>query len=131
MPAITVGASNKGPFMDKTPTENPSDMKRRSFLSRAGLVGAAALAATGAARSTRADDHHQHDEATGPLANATVSFGSWQTTPPFDRHPNVNNRTRNQHQLSPHEVTIRAGGSVNFIIAGFHQILVYGNGVQL
>ncbi|HEY7495439.1 MAG TPA: hypothetical protein VIH59_30570, partial [Candidatus Tectomicrobia bacterium] len=72
-------------------------------------------------------------------ANATVSFGAWQTEPPFDRTlptlspPSTqgpNDRTRNEHQLIPNEVKINAGGSVNFIISGFHQILVYGDGTQ-
>jgi plastocyanin len=71
-----------------------------------------------------------------PPANATISFGQWQTDPPFDRAvltplpPSTstqgpNDRTRNEHQLIPSEVTIQAGGAVNFIISGFHQILVY------
>jgi plastocyanin len=128
--------------MKQKPTETPDsaslkkqipvdNIKRREFFGKA-AIGSAAVAVTGMATSALAQsaEDHQHDQATGPLASATVSFGQWQTTPPFDRFPNVSNRTRNQHQLIPYEVTIRAGGSVNFIIAGFHQILVYGNGVQ-
>ncbi len=38
-----------------------------------------------------------------------------------------NDFTRNVHTLLPNEVTIKAGGSVNFIIAGFHQVLIYEN----
>src|SRR5687768_7954841 len=102
-------------------------MKRRAFFGKAG-IGSAAMAVAGMGTSARAQNapEHEHEAVTGPLASATVSFGQWQTTPPFDRFPNSNNRTRNQHLLIPEEVTIRAGGSVNFIIAGFHQILVYG-----
>jgi plastocyanin len=69
----------------------------------------------------------------GPLANATVSFGAWQTDPPFDRAlstPGPNDRTRNEHELLPKEVKIKAGGAVNFIISGFHQILVYDHGTR-
>lgn len=74
---------------------------------------------------------HQHAGVAGPLANATVSFGAWPTDPPFDRFfgaiaPNI----PNVHQLIPHEVKIKAGGSVNFIIAGFHLVLVYDDGTQ-
>ena len=132
----------KEPFMKQKSTEAsdpasskkqiPSDnMKRRAFFGKASL-GSAALAVTGMGTSALAHSHedHQHAEATGPLASATVSFGQWQTTPPFDRFPNSNNRLRNQHQVIPYEVTIRAGGSVNFIIAGFHHIVVYGNGTR-
>lgn len=73
---------------------------------------------------------HQHDPISGPLASATVSFGQWQTDPPLDRFPNVSDRTRNVHLLTPNEVTIKAGGSVNFIIAGFHQVVIYDDGTQ-
>jgi plastocyanin len=65
-------------------------------------------------------------------ANATVSFGSWQTDPPLDRFPpnDPTPRLRNQHELIPHAVTVTAGGSVNFIIGGFHQPIVYGDMTQ-
>jgi hypothetical protein len=66
----------------------------------------------------------------GPLANASVSFGQWQTDPPLDRFPASSPRDRNEHQLIPHEVTIKAGGAVNFIIGGFHQPTVYDAGTQ-
>jgi len=70
--------------------------------------------------------------------NATVSFGQWQTGPApgpppvleLDRFPNLSPRLRNNHQLIPNDVTIKAGGSVNFIIGGFHHPLVYDNGTQ-
>jgi hypothetical protein len=39
-------------------------------------------------------------------------------------------RQVNNHQLIPKEVVIKAGGSVNFVISGFHHILVYGNGTK-
>ena len=63
-------------------------------------------------------------------ANATVSFGAWQTEPPFDRFPpnNPNDRTRNDHQVLPNEALIQAGGAVNFVISGFHQPIVYDVG---
>ena len=70
--------------------------------------------------------------------NATVSFGAWQTplpppaeppeTDPLDRFPNLSPRDRNEHQLIPHKVRIKAGGTVNFIIGGFHLPTVYDNG---
>jgi len=66
----------------------------------------------------------------GPLANATVSFGQWQTDPPLDRFPNLSPRLRNNHQLISNDVTIKAGGSVNFIIGGFHNPTVYADGTQ-
>ena len=81
-------------------------------------------------------DEHKHDKVDGPLATAIVSFGSWPTTPPLDRHPDkvsgppLPGFVPNTHTMIPYEVTIKAGGSVNFIIAGFHQLLVYGDGVE-
>ena len=67
----------------------------------------------------------------GPLANATVSFGAWMTSPPLDRFPNISNtRTSNHHVVIPQVAKIKAGGTVNFIIAGFHQVIVYDDGTQ-
>jgi plastocyanin len=67
----------------------------------------------------------------GPLANATVSFGAWMTSPPLDRFPNVSNtRTSNHHVVIPEVAKIKAGGTVNFIIAGFHQVIIYDDGTQ-
>src|SRR5262245_36254078 len=66
----------------------------------------------------------------GILANATVSFGSWMTTPAVDRFPNLNPRAANHHELIPQLALIKAGGTVNFIIAGLHQVLVYDDGTK-
>lgn len=66
----------------------------------------------------------------GPLANATVSFGQWQTDPALNRFPISSPRERNEHQLIPNVVKIKAGGAVNFIIGGFHNPIVYDVGTQ-
>lgn len=66
----------------------------------------------------------------GPLSQATVSFGQWQTDPSLDRFTVPNDRTRNDHFLIPQEVQIRAGGAVNFIISGFHEPVIYDAGTQ-
>ena len=65
-------------------------------------------------------------------AHATVSFGAWQTEPPFDRFPpnDPNDRNRNDHRLLPTEAILTAGGAVNFVISGFHQPIVYAVGTQ-
>lgn len=78
----------------------------------------------------RAAGAHNHQPVLGPLANATVSFGQWQTDPVLDRFPGNSPINANHHQLIPHEAVIRAGGSVNFIIGGFHHILIYDNGTK-
>ncbi len=48
----------------------------------------------------------------------------------MDRFPNISPRTANHHALIPERVRIKAGGTVNFIIAGFHHVLVYDNRTQ-
>jgi plastocyanin len=70
------------------------------------------------------------DDDNGISRNATVSFGEWMTTPPLDRFPNQSPRLANHHQLVPNKVKIKAGGTVNFIISGFHNVNVYDNGTQ-
>jgi plastocyanin len=71
----------------------------------------------------------QHTSISGPLANATVSFGQWKTDPPLDRFLPFA-PPQGGHHVTPQEVTIKAAGSVNFIIAGLHLVLVYGAGTQ-
>jgi plastocyanin len=115
-------------------------MKRREFVEKLG-VGSAVLVsggvlAGGPSAPVRAeqDDEKEHDHDHRPLsgnrANATVSFGAWQSDPPHDRFTVPTDRTRNQHQLIPHEARIKAGGSVNFVIGGFHNVNVYGPGTR-
>jgi hypothetical protein len=66
----------------------------------------------------------------GRLANATVSFGAWHTEPPVDRFPNISPPPGNRHALVPSHVTIPAGGTINFIISGLHQVIVYDDGTR-
>ena len=115
-------------------------MERREFVGKLGLGSAVALVAGGAlvtgaspagAPIEKATEHHQHDPVKGPLAAATATFGGWRTDLSLDRFPNVSLATANVHQMIPSLVTIKAGGSVAFVISGLHQILVYGPDVQL
>jgi plastocyanin len=89
----------------------------------------------------------------GPLSSATVTFGGWLAnthlcppppppappTPPapcpiVDRFPpgpaTQFPRFSNHHQLTPEIAKIKAGGTVNFIIAGLHVISVYDDGTK-
>lgn len=113
-------------------------MKRREFFRKAG-IGSAALVTLGSpARSHAASksDAHQHSTISGPLATATVSFGAWTAIPgtgTLNRFPNLGAApgvANNVHAMIPHEVKIKAGGSVNFIIAGFHLLAIYDDGTQ-
>ena len=110
-------------------------MKRRKFVEQLG-IGSAVLAAAGVAEAVQngSEGHEGHRPLTGPLASATVSFGAWPVgtvDEPVDRTatplapvaPNV-------HALLPHEVTIKQGGAVNFVLAGFHQVVVYAPGTK-
>ena len=53
---------------------------------------------------------------------ATVSFGIGLNTPPTSAQ---------NHHVLPQTVRIKAGGVVNFNVAGFHQIYVYQPGVRV
>ncbi len=101
------------------------------------LCAVAALAIGLTTYLVLAGDSHQHGATVGEksknvglLSNDTVSFGSWMTTPPLDRFPNASPRLANHHELVPQVAKIKAGGTVNFIIAGFHHVLVYDDGTQ-
>jgi plastocyanin len=89
---------------------------------RASLLGAIALTLGLASTAAFAGE---------PLNNATVSFGQWMSSPPLDRFPNFRGSpTTNVHRITPNVVTIKAGGSVNFIVSGLHNIAIYYDGVQ-
>jgi hypothetical protein len=121
-------------------------MKRRDFFKTAGISSAALVSLPAFAKPAPApakpaghdgqDEEHDHghggdhDDLKGPLANATMAFGEWNTDPALDRFPNNSPITANNHHLLPGEVTIKAGGSVSFIISGFHLVLVYGPGTK-
>ncbi len=85
-----------------------------------------------------AQEKHQHNEESrsgsdgggNQLNNATVSFGGWMTNPPLSRFPNLNPFAANHHALTPKTVKIKTGGTVNFIVGGFHNVLVYDDGTQ-
>ena len=108
-------------------------MRRREFVERLGLGSAVLLSGTtlghGSDRPQAEAASHSHhgDQVDGPLASATVSFGQWMAG---DRFPNLNTRTQNQHLLIPYKPTIVQGGSVNFVIAGFHHIAIYEPGTK-
>ena len=113
-------------------------MERREFVEKIGLGSAAALVVGGTLaasasspdeKTAKAAGHHQHDPVKGPLAAATVMFGAWRTDLSVDRFPNVSAAAANAHAVAPYQVTIKAGGSVAFVISGLHQVLVYGPNV--
>lgn len=90
------------------------------------------LAAASAAAAQDGHDHNAHKALTGPLANATVSCGAWPVgvvETPVDRTMTpLAPIAPNTHALLPQVAVIREGGSVNFILAGFHQVVIYAPG---
>lgn len=106
-------------------------MKRREFVERLG-IGSAVLAA-GVAEAAQ-DEHGHHRPLTGPLASATVSFGAWpvgSVESPLDRTATpLAPAAPNVHALLPWHATIKEGGAVNFVLAGFHQVVVYAPGTK-
>jgi hypothetical protein len=98
-------------------------MKRRHFV--ASVLGTSLVVPNALAVEDRDQQHqgHGNDSPRGELANATVSFGAW---PPFDRLKPPSDPPPNLHRLTPDVVTIRKGGTVNFIVAGLHNVVVYG-----
>jgi hypothetical protein len=105
-------------------------MKRREFV--------ASVLASGLAVPVMADDDHGHDHdrrrIEGTQSIATVSFGQWtlNSTVPggLDRFSNPTSGAGNGHHVIPFFVRIKAGGAVNFAIAGLHQVIVYGPDVR-
>jgi plastocyanin len=110
-------------------------MKRREFVEQLG-IGSAVLAAAAAAEAAGQEhgEHGGHAALNGPLANATVSFGAWPAgtvAEPTDRAAiPLAPVAPNTHAVLPKTVTIKQGGSVNFVLAGFHQLAVYAPGTS-
>ncbi len=93
-------------------------------------------------------DHNDRDRNDSDKS-ATVSFGGWMANPHdcppvppnppapcpiVDRFP-ANAATQfprfsNHHELTPTIATIKAGGTVNFIIGGLHVVAVYDDGTK-
>jgi plastocyanin len=63
---------------------------------------------------------------------SAVSFGAWPVgtvEDPLDRMDTpLAPMAPNVHALLPQTVTIKQGGAVNFVLAGFHQVVVYAPG---
>src|SRR5262245_37994673 len=114
---------------------------RRGVL-RAAAAGGLAATGFGIFQSARAvaQPHGNHNgNPRDQFAAATISFGEWGISAagaglpgPLDRFAPATSspNNRNVHLLLPGEVEIDAGGSVNFIISGFHLVLVYDDGTE-
>ena len=98
---------------------------RRNLLTVAAAGGVSA--ALGVATKTEARAQQQY--MFSPPA-ATATFGFFPVDSTVDRMQVANPGNRNGHQMGPLQVTIRAGGMVNFIIDGNHQVVVYDDGIQ-
>jgi plastocyanin len=106
-------------------------MKRVRIMTFLALTGLTAGLGIYMVAASAQNDHKMPGSAastpSGPLSNATVSFGAWMM--PLNRFPNVPPPpSANHHLVAPTVATIKAGGAVNFIIAGLHQVVVYDHG---
>jgi plastocyanin len=116
---------------------------RRHLLRAAAAGGAAAagIGLTGLPRGLAAspvpDGEHDHDHGQPELrldskhSSVTMTFGAWSSDPPLDRFTVAPPPNRNVHVVQPNEVDIQVGGTVNFIISGFHLVLIYDDGTEM
>jgi len=100
-------------------------------------LGAAIKTEARAQQSSVPDDTERHAHLgvsmLGPsygAFGATVCFGNFPADATVDRMQVASPGNRNSHQMGPFQVIIRAGGTVNFIVEGNHQVVVYDNGIQ-
>jgi len=98
---------------------------RRNLLKVAAAGGVSAVLGV----ATKTEARAQQQFMFGPPA-ATATFGFFPVDSTVDRMQVANPGNRNGHQMGPFQVTIRAGGMVNFIIDGSHQVVVYDDGIQ-
>ena len=71
----------------------------------------------------------------GRRADATVSFGLWQTDPPLDRFAgNPPMGAGNHHEVIPNvsriNISRKDSGGLNFIISGNHVVTIYDDGTR-
>ena len=64
-----------------------------------------------------------HEHVDNALASVTVSFGAGLNTAQPGNAAN--------HHILPREIKVNKAGVVNFVVAGFHQIIVFAPGVVL
>jgi hypothetical protein len=69
------------------------------------------------------DDKDRHDDNDKAPLSVTVSFGAGLNTALAGPNPD------NDH-IVPTKIEVKAGGVVNFVVAGFHQIFAYNPGVK-
>src|SRR6266516_7198823 len=98
---------------------------RRNLLKVAAAGGVSAVLGVATKTEARAKQQYMF---VPPAASATFGFFPVDST--VDRMQVANPGNRNGHQMGPFQVTIRAGGMVNFIIDGNHQVVVYDDGIQ-
>src|SRR5260370_18496957 len=98
---------------------------------RRNLLKVAAAGSVSAALgvATKTEARAQQQFMFGPSA-ATATFGFFPVDSTVDRMQVANPGNRNGHQMGPFQVTIRAGGMVNFIIDGNHQVVVDDDATQ-
>lgn len=88
----------------------------------AASIGLAPLRASADKDRSDHDDHDDHDDRGADFrSSVTVSFGAGLNTAQPGNAAN--------HHVLPGVIRVRKGGVVNFVVAGFHQVMVYHPGV--
>lgn len=119
-------------------------MKKAMYLALASAFAAAVVLLTVSADDEGKSRGRGNDS--DALSSATVSFGGWMVADPNDPSTAIDRFPQNQvpppgidtqfprnlnfHALTPEIATIKAGGTVNFIIGGFHVIAIYDDGTK-
>jgi uncharacterized cupredoxin-like copper-binding protein len=94
-------------------------MASKGLLLHAAMLGLFPLAA----QADDLKDHLRHylDQEKNQSASVTVAFGAGLNTAQPGNAAN--------HHILPREIALRTGGVVTFVVAGFHEIIVFRQGV--
>jgi plastocyanin len=91
-------------------------------LSRASLILALSLHLSAGLAHAQPDDNQGQKDGNNRLS-VTVSFGAGLNTAQQGNAAN--------HHVLPKTIEVKAGGVVNFAVAGFHQIVIYNPGTDI
>ncbi len=124
-------ADSRGREMTKTTRRNLLKVAATGGVSAA--LGVAIKTETRAQQSSAPVERQEYLHLDMPMSGGfatTVCFGNFPADSTVDRMQVASPGNRNGHFMGPFQVTIRASGTVNFIVQGNHQIVVYDDGIQ-
>jgi hypothetical protein len=128
----------RGPSRGRNPRATDFDLSIRNLeekeMQRLVILIIAILTFCGIAPSAMAQTVDE-SRLSGRRADATVSFGLWQTDPPLDRFAgNPAMGAGNHHEVIPNvsriDISRKDSGGVNFIISSNHVVAIYDDGTR-